>query len=356
MGVAVLMQRGELPADAFDVLTRRDVVLATPLPPALEYFAGARYSALEVKGGDAWPDDDGADAWLSDLREGLVINANSDEWLRAFDAQALAEAISDARRTGHDEAPVASSEVVVAATPPPAGTLADRPSAGPPAGAPLAPASAAGAAREALPACPPSGAASARAAPPLPLPPADPAPARVATADATAAGDASGRIPATGAAGADTARDALRAARSWNSFNFASGIGPSTRPCHPRFPCCLTCVLQNTSHPGTGALLHCSPRPSAQIRAKHLVRSIVSGVKRRQPSGSASDGPARGSTLAGAWSAAAAPVPPLALEMQQAGIGAEGRHSNVVHTTPQAQRKGHNGAHYVIGLFNIWRV
>ena len=52
MGVAVLMQRGELPADAFDVLTRRDVVLATPLPPALEYFAGARYSALEVKGGD----------------------------------------------------------------------------------------------------------------------------------------------------------------------------------------------------------------------------------------------------------------------------------------------------------------
>ena len=62
MGVAVLMQRGELPADAFDVLTRRDVVLATPLPPALEYFAGARYSALEVKGGDAWPDDDGADA------------------------------------------------------------------------------------------------------------------------------------------------------------------------------------------------------------------------------------------------------------------------------------------------------
>ncbi len=65
MGVAVLMQRGELPADAFDVLTRRDVVLATPLPPALEYFAGARYSALEVKGGDAWPDDDGADAWLS---------------------------------------------------------------------------------------------------------------------------------------------------------------------------------------------------------------------------------------------------------------------------------------------------
>ena len=38
MGVAVLMQRGELPADAFDVLTRRDVVLATPLPPALEYF------------------------------------------------------------------------------------------------------------------------------------------------------------------------------------------------------------------------------------------------------------------------------------------------------------------------------
>ena len=53
MGVAVLMQRGELPADAFDVLTRRDVVLATPLPPALEYFAGARYSALEVKGGDA---------------------------------------------------------------------------------------------------------------------------------------------------------------------------------------------------------------------------------------------------------------------------------------------------------------
>ena len=40
------------------------------------------------------------------------------------------------------------------------------------------------------------------------LPPADPAPARAATADATAAGEASGRIPASGAAGADTARDA----------------------------------------------------------------------------------------------------------------------------------------------------
>ena len=119
MGVAVLMQRGELPADAFDVLTRRDVVLATPLPPALEYFAGARYSALEVKGGDAWPDDDGADAWLSDLREDLIDNANSDEWLRAFDAQALAGAISAARRSGHDEAPVTSADVVVAATPPP---------------------------------------------------------------------------------------------------------------------------------------------------------------------------------------------------------------------------------------------
>ena len=38
------------------LLSIGDVVLATPLPPALEYFAGARYSALEVKGGDAWPD------------------------------------------------------------------------------------------------------------------------------------------------------------------------------------------------------------------------------------------------------------------------------------------------------------
>ena len=164
-----------------------------------------------------------------------------------------------------------------AAAPSLAGTLADRPSAGHPASAP-------------------------------PLPPADPAPACVAPVDAAAAAEASGRVPASGAAGADTTRADL-AAFFWNSRNFASGIGPSTRPCHPRFPCCLTCVLQNTSHPGTGALLHCSPRPSAQIRAKHLVRSIVSGVKRRQPSGSASDGPARGSTLAGAWSAAAAPAP-----------------------------------------------
>ena len=121
MGVAVLMQRGELPADAFDVLTRRDLVIETPLPPALEYFAGARYSALEVKGGDAWPDDGGgADAWLAALREDLVINANSDEWLRAFDSRALADAISAARRSGHDEAPVISADVVVAATPPPA--------------------------------------------------------------------------------------------------------------------------------------------------------------------------------------------------------------------------------------------
>lgn len=170
-----------------------------------------------------------------------------------------------------------------AAAPSLANTLADRPSAGHPTGAP-------------------------------PLPPADPAPACVAPidADAAAAAEASGRVPASGAAGADTARADLAAffwSSRWKSRNFASGIGPSTRPCHPRFPCCLTCVLQNTSHPGTGALLHCSPRPSAQIRAKHLVRSIVSGVKRRQPSGSASDGPARGSTLAGAWSAAAAPVP-----------------------------------------------
>ena len=166
-----------------------------------------------------------------------------------------------------------------AAAPSLAGTLADRPSAGHPASAP-------------------------------PLPPADPAPACAAPVDAAAAAEASGRVPASGAAGADTTRADL-AAFFWNSRNFASGIGPSTRPCHPRFPCCLTCSLQNTSHPGTGALLHCSPRPSAHIRAKHLVRSIVSGVKRRQSSGSASDAPARGSTAAGAWSAAAAlaPVP-----------------------------------------------
>lgn len=83
---------------------------------------------------------------------------------------------------------------------------------------------------------PPSGPSSARAAAPRPLPPADPAPARVATVDATAAGEASGRVPATGAVGADTARDALRAT-PWNSFNLASGIAPSTRPCHPFVPC-----------------------------------------------------------------------------------------------------------------------
>lgn len=120
IGVAVLMQRGELPADAFEILTRRDVVLATPLPPPLEYFAGARYSALEVKGSDEWPEDGGAaDAWLTELREELIEKSASDEWLRTFDACGLGDAIGAARRYGHDEAPSTSSDVVVAATPTP---------------------------------------------------------------------------------------------------------------------------------------------------------------------------------------------------------------------------------------------
>ena len=168
-----------------------------------------------------------------------------------------------------------------AAAPSLAGTLADRPSAGHPASAP-------------------------------PLPPADPAPACVAPVDAAAAAEASGRVPASGAAGADTARADL-AAFFWksprNSNNFASGIAPSTRPSHVGASCFLKCVVQNTSHPATRLFPHCAPRPSAQIRAKHFVGSMVSGVKRRHSSESARDGPARGSSPAGAWSAAAAPAP-----------------------------------------------
>ena len=166
-----------------------------------------------------------------------------------------------------------------AAAPSLANTLADRPSAGHPTGAP-------------------------------PLPPADPAPACVAPgdADAAAAAEASGRVPASGATGADTARADL-AAFFWNSSNFASGIRPSTHPSHPGASSFLKCILQNTSHPATRPLSHCAPRPTAQVRAKHLVGSMVSGVKRRHSSESASDGPARGSTPAGAWSAAAEPAP-----------------------------------------------
>eukprot|EP00959_Pyramimonas_sp_CCMP1952_P382279 8010464-Pyramimonas_sp.AAC.2 len=92
-----------------------------------------------------------------------------------------------------------------AAAPSLAGTLADRPSAGHPAGTP-------------------------------PLPPADPAPACVAPVDAAAAAEASGRVPGSGAAGADTAREDFLAASLRNSCNFTSGIGPSTRPCHPDSP------------------------------------------------------------------------------------------------------------------------
>ena len=170
-----------------------------------------------------------------------------------------------------------------AAAPSLAGTLADRPSAGHPAGTP-------------------------------PLPPADPAPARVAPGDAAGAAEASGRVPAPGGAGADTARADLAAffwSSRWKVPNFNSGIGPSTRPCHVGLSFCWKCILQNTSHPATGNLSHCAPRPPAQIRAKHFFGSMVSGVKRRHSSGPASDGPARGSTAAGAWSAAAAlaPVP-----------------------------------------------
>ena len=155
---------------------------------------------------------------------------------------------------------------------------------------------------------PPCGAARARAGAPRPLPRADPAPACVAPGAAAPAGEASGRVPASGATGADTARADL-AAFFWNCSNFASGIGPSTRPSHPGASSFLKCILQNTSHPATRPLSHCAPRPTAQVRAKHLVGSMVSGVKRRHSSESASDGPARGSTPAGAWSAAAAPAP-----------------------------------------------
>ena len=174
-------------------------------------------------------------------------------------------------------APSPPSAGASAAAPSLAGTLADRPSAGHPAGAPI------------------------------PLP-ADPAPACVAPGDAAGAAEASGRVPASGAADADTAPADLAAALR-NFDNFASGIGPSTRPCHPGASCFLKCPLQNTSHPATRPNSHCAPRPSAQVRAKHFVGSMVSGVKRRHSSESARDGPARGSTPAGAWSAAAEPAP-----------------------------------------------
>ena len=92
------MQRGALPADAFEVLTRRDVILETPLAPALDYFAGARYAVRErARCDDAWEGDASA-AWLDALRARLVADHGSDEWLGAFDAEGLAGAIVAARR------------------------------------------------------------------------------------------------------------------------------------------------------------------------------------------------------------------------------------------------------------------
>ena len=121
MGVAVLMQRGELPADAFDVLTRRDVVLRNAPAAGARVLRGRALLGARGQGRRrvVRRRRRGRRVASRDLREDLVINANSDEWLRAFDSQALAAAVSAARRSGHDEAPASSEEVVVAATPPP---------------------------------------------------------------------------------------------------------------------------------------------------------------------------------------------------------------------------------------------
>ena len=86
VAVAVLAARGALPADAFEVLTRRDVVLSTPLPPDLAYFAGARYDFVEKRGaGDLFAGGGATDAWQRDLRS-TVAARSSAAWLRDFEA------------------------------------------------------------------------------------------------------------------------------------------------------------------------------------------------------------------------------------------------------------------------------
>ncbi|KAH8091911.1 hypothetical protein JL720_5484 [Aureococcus anophagefferens] len=77
VAVAVLAARGALPADAFEVLTRRDVVLPTPLPPDLAYFAGARYDFVEKRGaGDLFAGGGATDAWQRDLRSARARGAS----------------------------------------------------------------------------------------------------------------------------------------------------------------------------------------------------------------------------------------------------------------------------------------
>ena len=86
VAVAVLAARGALPADAFEVLTRRDVVLPTPLPPDLAYFAGARYDFVEKRGaGDLFAGGGATDAWQRDLRSAVAARSSA-AWLRDFEA------------------------------------------------------------------------------------------------------------------------------------------------------------------------------------------------------------------------------------------------------------------------------
>lgn len=137
IGIAVLVQRGDLPADAFDVLTRRDVVLQTPLPPDLSYFAGARYGILERRGSgdgpkttgpreatgdDTWDDAPGAHAWLAELRSTLVAEGAAAEWIDESELATLRAAVEAAqRRAAAAPAPLSGGEA------PPIGGLGPTP-------------------------------------------------------------------------------------------------------------------------------------------------------------------------------------------------------------------------------------
>ena len=207
-----------------------------------------------------WPSNS-ARLLCSAISRRLCLSASSSCRARSC---AAATAISLARSRDGSEAALAAQAPptpspspigALAAAPSLGGTLADRPSAGTPAGAPLAPASA-----------------------------------------------------------ADAARGALRASFFLSVFlncsNFPSGMGPSTRPCAP--PACGPFKwAEQRSHPAEGLLWHCAPTPPPHVRAMHLLGSIVSGVKRRHSS-SANDAPAPGSTPAGAWSADGTPEALLA--------------------------------------------
>ena len=113
--------------------------------------------------------------------------------------------------------------------------------------------------------------------------------------------------PIAPASAGGAARGALPACFFLNNFNFPSGMGPSTRPCQPSLCCCLKCCPHRSPHPCFGALRHCPPAPFPHVRAMHFAVSMFSGVKRRHSS-PASDAPAPCWTPAGTGSADGTPA------------------------------------------------